>query len=294
MKDAGLALRYDAALVRFPLPDIGAFTLETDGSATTTVSSLAIRGKTVFLTLSASVSLGEELRINYTVPDDDPLRDTDGNEAEALVKKLVANQMPGTLVANKDGNPGNYSSPSHYELVIGTNIFISTHSLAQQFTTGGNQAGYNLDSIEAGLGIRGSTVVPKLTIFSDDSGEPGTRLYTLTNPSDIRWGTNSRARYNGFAAPAATVLEPNTSYWVVFQTDTYDSTGNNFFYTWATDSDDEDTASAGDWTIADSRSEKYTESGTWEPREKSLRITVQGSVIPLPDTSLAAIDITAE
>ncbi len=293
VKDTRLVLTYDVALATFSLPDTGAFTLETDGSATTTVSSLAIRGNRVVLTLSESVSFGEELRINYTVPEAGSLQDADGNKAEALVDTLVANQTPGTLVANKNGSPGNYSSPAHYTALVGTSLVYYTHSQAQQFTTGGSQAGYTLDSIEAGLGIRGSTGVPKLTIFSDSSGEPGTELYTLTNPTNIGWGTNSRAEYNRFTAPDGAVLAPNTSYWVVFETDTYDTTTTNWFLTWATNSGDEDSASAADWTIGDNRSIKFTESGAWEPHASVHRITVQGSVIPLPDTSLAAIDITA-
>jgi len=85
------------------------------------------------------------------------------------------------------------------------NAATSEYHLAQEFTTGGDAAGYHLSSIKLRLHSSSSS---NLTVTVRSGGPSGTVLYTLTNPSNLGAGTKT------FKAPANAYLEPDTSYFV--------------------------------------------------------------------------------
>ena len=95
-------------------------------------------------------------------------------------------------------------------------------ALAQGFTTGINPA--ELTAVRLQAMILGP--IPTVSIYSDDSGVPGTSLHVLTNPETIDpLGTNDGDRRIGgygyltaedFTASGVT-LSANTKYWVVVE-----------------------------------------------------------------------------
>ena len=82
---------------------------------------------------------------------------------------------------------------------------------AQQFTTGDNAAGYDLESVEIPVGDYENVVVT-VSLYSDSSGEPGSSIFNFTNPTS---GITADA-VNTFTAPANTTLAgSNTPYFIV-------------------------------------------------------------------------------
>ena len=88
---------------------------------------------------------------------------------------------------------------------------------ASAITTGGNPAGYELTSVTLALAAlrAGETPVPDIGIWSDSDGDPGEELFSLDNPPDFAGAISTTPARYAFTAPAGTVLEPSTTYWVV-------------------------------------------------------------------------------
>ena len=90
-----LVLTYNEALDTTSTPAAAAFAVTVAGAART-VSSVAVSGSTVTLTLSSAVTSGQTVRVNYTVPDANPIQDAAGNDAAALSDRAVTNSTPDT------------------------------------------------------------------------------------------------------------------------------------------------------------------------------------------------------
>ena len=82
-----LILTYGEALKAAPLPATGDFTVTVAGSARS-VSSVAISGVTVTLTLSSAVTAGQAVTVSYTAGTN-PIQDAAGNEAADLTNRSV-------------------------------------------------------------------------------------------------------------------------------------------------------------------------------------------------------------
>ena len=82
---------------------------------------------------------------------------------------------------------------------------------AQGFTTGSDVGGYDLESVELFLGLVPSSDLgyELVTLHADDAGIPGDLVAALANPENLEAGSNS------FQAPASTVLEADTTYYLV-------------------------------------------------------------------------------
>ena len=138
---------------------------------------------------------------------------------------------------------------------------LSLEKAAIQFTTGNHTVGYVVDTV----GLRLSAVdgaTPRVSIYSDSSGEPGASLKTLANPSTepplLAWGDFDAGGYR---------LAPNTSYWIVLER----ATGTGQVLYRATESTAEDAGTAEGWSIGDRRS-SYSSSGAWSPTSGSRAI----------------------
>ena len=86
--------------------------------------------------------------------------------------------------------------------------------IAQKFTTGSNTEGYQLSEIEVWLDFSGTPKAsPRMSIYTHNeaSNHPDTSLYTMTAP------TFSGAAYYTFTAPDNATLDPNETYYVVFE-----------------------------------------------------------------------------
>ena len=182
--------------------------------------------------------------------------------AEATAKGMINNDDAATLVSNTEQTSSSSASAN-----------ATRNTFAVQFTTGDNANGYKLDSI----GLKVSTyenVAVTVSLYSDDSGSPGSSIFTFDNPpSGITAGA-----VNTFTSPdddVLTHLDAMTPYFIVVSGEIDISAGSTFdFLLAATNSDAEDTGGEDDWEIAD---ERHSLSGTtWSTDSATLQIRVFG------------------
>ena len=151
---------------------------------------------------------------------------------------------------------------------------------AQGFTTGDDADGYTLFSVQVRFGL-GSVAVDavRVSIYgADESGNPSSSLYELTNPSSI-----VASGLNTFTAPTRPTLEKETEYFIVV-----DATTGSFFVS-STLSDAEDDGAASGWSINDDR-HRFS-SGSWSLFTTALPIAVMGTIgAPTPVTIEAQHD----
>ena len=136
---------------------------------------------------------------------------------------------------------------------------------AQEFTTGSNETGYNLSSIDLELTVASTSNFPVVKLFSGSAN--GTEVATLTAPTNASTGKTTYT----FTVPTAITLEGDTSYWVMAET------GGG---TWHTVGFAEDATPAPDWSIAD-RDEFRTPTSTGPfttGADVALMIRVNGTV----------------
>ena len=107
---------------------------------------------------------------------------------------------------------------------------------AQEFTTGSNETGYTLSSIDLELTVASTSNFPVVKLFSTSA--TGTEVATLTAPTNASTGKTTYT----FTVPTAITLEGDTSYWVMAET----GAG-----TWHTVGYAEDATPAPGWSIAD-------------------------------------------
>ena len=107
---------------------------------------------------------------------------------------------------------------------------------AQEFTTGSNETGYTLSSIDLELTVASTSNFPVVKLFSGSAN--GTEVATLTAPTNASTGKTTYT----FTPPTAITLEGGTSYWVMAET------GGG---TWHTVGFAEDATPAPGWSITD-------------------------------------------
>ena len=107
---------------------------------------------------------------------------------------------------------------------------------AQEFTTGSNETGYTLSSIDLEITVASTSNFPIVKLFSGSAN--GTEVATLTAPTTASTGKTTYT----FTVPTAITLEGGTSYWVMAET------GGG---TWHTVGFAEDATPAPGWSIAD-------------------------------------------
>ena len=114
--------------------------------------------------------------------------------------------------------------------VVGDIVGQTTRrQIAMAFTTGDNAGGYTLSTISMYVSYRNKTpgsdppipdAMPRVSIYTDSSGSPGTSLYVLTTPTipyDTAYDDYGGYGPYGFTAPASATLAANTTYFVVFE-----------------------------------------------------------------------------
>ena len=90
-----LTLTFGEALDTTSTPATNAFTV-TVGGAARSVSDISLRGRAVALTLASAVTVAQEVRVTYTVPETSPIRDEAKNNAPGLSSRWVRNDTPGS------------------------------------------------------------------------------------------------------------------------------------------------------------------------------------------------------
>ena len=174
-------------------------------------------------------------------------------------------QAQTTLVSNFESRATGQSQ------VVGDNLATNIFSQAQKFTTGSNTGGYTLNSAKFFVFVHdGAGAVGKVSIYSAAaSGEPGTQLHVLT-------GTISGTGEMTFSAPANTILEAGTSYFLHFE-DTSTTPPLHNYGIQTTSDNDTDSGLSG-WTVG----ARYSKNGTaaWSLKSSHyLGIELTGSAV---------------
>ena len=150
------------------------------------------------------------------------------------------------------------------------------HSAAQQFTTGSDAAGYDLDSVEYWIVTKDDDSALTVTLRASVSGTPdvpGDVVHTFTSPTLVADSLNI------FTAPEGATLDPDTDYFLVMEETAGAITMR------ATASASEDTGGLDGFSIADSRlwCNAPCGSSSWNSVAGSvLQIEVEGSAVTLP------------
>ena len=229
---ATLVLTYSEALDDTSTPSTGAYTVMVGGSAGPDVNNVEISGMTVTLTLSAAVSNGQMVTLDYAVPGSDPIQDADGNEAAALTGRVVENNTPPILEsATVDGAT----------LVLTYNAVLDTSppSTGAYTVMVGSSAGPDINNVE----ISGMTVTLTLA-----TAVTAGQMVTL----DYRSGTPGStpiqdADGNEAAALTGRVVENNTPPIPILESATID--GATLVLTYDEELDDTSPPSAGAYTV---------------------------------------------
>ena len=173
----------------------------------------------------------------YTLTDDDV-----GKQVKVVMS--FTDSLSGVESLTSDA----YPSSSTVERVLVSNIGqteitenddageLSVLDAAQEFTTGSNETGYTLSSIDLELTVASTSNFPVVKLFSGSAN--GTEVATLTAPTNASTGKTTYT----FTVPTAITLEGDTSYWVMAET----GAG-----TWHTVGFAEDATPAPGWSIAD-------------------------------------------
>ena len=154
------------------------------------------------------------------------------------------------LVSN-DGQSYRVQSGLNQGFPIGNQ---ATEWVYQRFTTGAESGGYTLTNIQARMfrvsGVTAADIAKvkaQLWTGGDDADAPSMKVADLTVPATALQNANNHLIT--FAAPSNTILLPNTNYWLVISSSRFTS-GKTLGW-FLTPSDNEDSASAAGWSIAD-------------------------------------------
>ena len=192
--------------------------------------------------------------------------DSGGNALEIAVYSEVLDTAPGELVLVTPttalvSNIGQTST-------TGGRTVSAQSEVAQAFSTGPDGLDI-LQSIEVKVKTPpGSTSDISAAVYTEASGNPGTKLYDLINPSTILSGVQK------FTAPGGAALEGNTDYFVVF------SSSGGAMTLAETASDNEDAGGAAGWSVGDRG--HYSSVSVWLSPADANQIRVNGSFTVQP------------
>ena len=122
--------------------------------------------------------------------------------APAPTREPGTNNITGliTLVSNS-GLPGTTES-----------AWVNPYTtVSQKFRTGSAEQGYTLSEVELELTPKAGNAAVTLSVHASSGPSYGARLFELTPPADLD------ADVDVFKAPANSVLQPNTDYWLVIK-----------------------------------------------------------------------------
>ena len=276
--DSTLRLTFNENLDTGSVPAPGDFHVTVgDNRRNVANGGVAIADATVTLTLESAVTATDTVKVRYTKPASNPLRDHAGNDVATFPDQDVTNNTP-VLVSNTG------------QADDGTASFANDH--AQEFRTGSNAEGYTLANVVLRLASSASTA-PEFTVsirsgagFPDmtSDGNEG----TLTTSGALP-GTAGDVVFN--ATGDGIALEPNTRYWVVIDV----SKGDGSTTTARTGSTAEDEGGAPGWAISDKRWWRGHSATTWEPETNNvLKLAIRGPLTYPAATADAGEDQTVQ
>ena len=161
------------------------------------------------------------------------------------------------------------------ETVSGSSASLLTNrQQAQRFTTGSSEPAYRLDSVDVKVASASAGVEAFVTaaIYTDASGEPGTKVYDLITPAKLTAGDHT------FAAPEGATLASATTYFVIFFKSSSAIALNISL------SNDEDAGGAEGWSIDNDRAISAVTgmTTTWSTSSSVLQIRVNGGTTAPP------------
>ena len=158
---------------------------------------------------------------------------------------------------------------------------LGSFDQAQAFTTGNNNGGYTLTSVE--IQTTDTPNLDRLTVSirSDSSGSPDASLGTLTNPASLP--SDGLAAFT--ASGAGIDLEKETTYFVLV-----DVTGGPGGNIQNTASDNEDANPAANWSIGDNSLYRNKDSNaSWTSFADSKKIRINGTLSGTTPTNNAPV-----
>ena len=139
--------------------------------------------------------------------------------------------------------------------------------IAQGFTTGSAVGGYTLSKVVVKMGNVLSGAEVQVSIYTaNESGNPGTSVYTLTNPASFIAGSNT------FTAPSNSTLDEETDYFVVFENGST-QLSHKYFLRATADTGEDDGAASG-WSISNGRIKKFDD---WTAVNDPVQIAIIGT-----------------
>ena len=200
----------------------------------------------------------------------------------------AVNSIGGGSEAQDTATPVAFLVSNVTSAASGTDSYSSddlTPRLAIQFITGTHTLGYKIDTVRLWVqAVTGTT--PRVSIYSDSSGRPGSSLKILDNPGTIP----TSFAWIDFDANSLE-LKPNTPYWIVLDR----TSGSDQFEFRTTDSTAEDPGTAAGWSIGDSLQSHNTGLNTWNALGGSSiirQMTIRGEPVT-PTAPDAPASLTA-
>ena len=159
---------------------------------------------------------------------------------------------------------------------LSSSTALAVNEMAQGFETGDNTGNYTLESIDINFAFSPSSAHASfltVTLWSATTGDrPDSSVTTLSNPSDL--STSSGGNIKKFTAPANTVLEAETMYFVHMS-----YTGSSTVEIDRTQATGEDANPASGWSINDNRLFRTRGStGSWNISTFIGTIRINGTV----------------
>ena len=236
-----------------------------------------------YVVTNAEIDKAIKVRVSFT--DDDGYSETLTSNATTSVPVpapvIVPPEEPQIAQAAGDvtlvSNTGTATDPN-FNLLVGSSSG-NKYSQAQQFTTGDNEDGYTLSSIQIYIKEFGGSDAARISIYeADSSGKPDSSLYQLTNPSPF-----ANSSLNTFTAPANATLAKETKYLVVAE-----ATSGSYQIAY-TSSNAEDSGKANGWSINNRRHTRDSDSGSWSLSSvgnTNIRISLSGTITPSTDITV--------
>ncbi len=165
---------------------------------------------------------------------------------------------------------------------------------AQSFTTGSNSTGYTLRRVELELANRVGLSKQSfdIYIYPDDNGKPGRRVIKSLFKRDV--GSDDFQCVQAVALGGGLQLQPDTTYWVVFNNST--TSGDNFPRFRTTSSDMEDPRGANGFTIGNGRrSQDRGTANDWSSEhDNPLKFRLVGEPRVVPPEVIVPKSLTVE
>ena len=173
---------------------------------------------------------------------------------------------------------GNLMQSTAAQLVVGDATPIGSTqtdvTIAQEFTTGSQAGGYTITGVTLELGSVSSGDMPRVSIYTAATNDPGAVRYVLDNPASFPFGRLT------FTAPSGATLNADTDYFVVVESLAAASGGS--FRVDMTAGDAEDPGGASGWSIGDVLRLRDSDTDSWENHATgyALAISVRCDTVP--------------